>query len=510
MKNKAILEMKGIVKSFGDVLVNDHIDFTVYPGEVHALLGENGAGKSTLMNILYGMYQPDEGEIWIHGERVNITSPDVALHHGIGMVHQHFMLVDTFSAAENVCLMTDKKNYERICHEKIEQELGDLAKSYGMDTDVSSKISKLSVGMQQKIEILKLLYIGADLFILDEPTSVLAPQECDMLFDVIKKLLENGKSVIFISHKLEEVLKISDRITILRNGKLVNNSNCEDLDKQKIVELMIGSSFCENYAESRSSEESAESSRTVLEVEDISASDSRGLEKLKNVSFQVKEGEILGIAGLEGNGQDELMDVLGGLMSASSGHVRIDGEDFTKKSTSEFIKNHVSYVPADRNNVASVADFPLCMNWELRRHRRGKHSKLIDQKAVAAKTKEAIASYDIRVSHCMEKTSNLSGGNLQKFIVARELDKEPKVLICADPTHGIDVKAAHDIRNRLLNAKNQGKAIVLSSSDLGELCLLSDRLIVLYCGEVLAEVDPNSTTTNELGSLMLGVRNNEN
>lgn len=501
--------MKGIVKSFGNVLVNDHVDFSVYPGEVHALLGENGAGKSTLMNILYGMYQPDEGEIKIHGERIEISSPDVALKKGIGMVHQHFMLVDTFSAAENACLMADKKNHERVSHEKIEQDLIELANSYGMDIDVSSQISRLSVGMQQKVEILKLLYIGADILILDEPTSVLAPQECEMLFDVIEKLLENGKSVIFISHKLEEVLRISDRITILRNGKLVHNSECETLDKQQIVELMIGSSFCENYAKNRTSIKSGDK-KTILEVENISAKDSRGLLKLKNVSFHVSEGEILGIAGLEGNGQDELMDVLGGLITGCSGHVRIKGEDFTNKSTSDYIKKKVSYIPADRNNVATVANFPLCMNWELRRHRNGKDSIFIDQLAIENKTKEAIESYDIRVSSCMERTSSLSGGNLQKFIVARELDKNPRVLLCSDPTHGIDVKAAHDIRNRLLKARSLGMAIVVSSSDLEELCLLADRLIVLYRGAVLAEVDPNTTSTNELGSLMLGVRQNEN
>ncbi len=496
-----ILEMRGIVKQFGSAVVNDHIDFTVYPGEVHALLGENGAGKTTLMNILYGMYHPDEGEILLRGEPIRITSPRVSLEHGIGMVHQHFMLVDAFTSSENVFLMTNQSSLSRIRKGTMESELQNLADKYGMEVDVSSPVSQLSVGMQQRVEILKLLYVGAEILIMDEPTAVLAPQECDVLFEIIEKLTADNKSIIFVSHKLEEVLRISDRITILRDGKLAETALNENLNKQKIIEMLLGSAF-----EAEMHEKAATSyTKCPLVAEGLEGKDSRGVQTLNRVSLSVREGEVLGIAGLEGNGQEELMDILAGLKQPTSGTIEVDGEDLTGRDANAFTKAGVAYVPTDRNHVATVGVMPLYQNWELRRAGGEKGKWKFDGKKLAQETKDAITDYDIRVSGHDEKTMNLSGGNLQKFILARELDKDPKILILSNPTRGIDVKASWDIRNRILTARDNGMAVIISSGDLEELFYLADRMIVLFRGAIKKEVDPKHITVNELGSLMLGV-----
>lgn len=496
-----LLEMLGIVKRFGGQVVNDHVDFTVCPGEVHALLGENGAGKTTLMNILYGMYQADEGEIRIKGKPVQITAPRVSLTHGIGMVHQHFMLVEPYTAAENIQLMTDKPLYTRVDRAKMAAEVEELAARYGMEVDVHTPISKLSVGMQQRIEILKLLYVGAEILILDEPTAILAPQECEVLFRIIRKLVEDKKSILFISHKLDEVLQISDRITVLRHGKVATTTENLNLDKKQIVEMLIGSS-----AEMERVEKTAVTgNEPVMELRQVTAADERGIQMLNGVDLRVCKGEILGVAGLEGNGQDELMDVLAGLKRATGGTVTLKGKDITHRDTATFIQKGVAYVPADRNNVASVREFALFQNWELRRAKRGKHSSWLNKKKIIRETMDAIREYDIRVAGCDTRTENLSGGNLQKFILARELGKEPELFVCSNPTRGIDIKASMAIRNRILQASAGGTAIVVSSGDVEELLYLADRLVVLYRGKVVAEVNPKTITMNELGSLMLGV-----
>lgn len=496
-----LLEMRGIVKRFGPALVNDHVDFTVYPGEVHALLGENGAGKTTLMNILYGMYQPNEGEIRIRGKAVQITSPKISLERGVGMVHQHFMLVDSFSSAENVYLMSSKPFWAGLHKREMKRELQALADKYNMEVDLSSPVNKLTVGMQQRVEILKLLYVGADILILDEPTSVLAPQECEALFRIIRKLVEHDKSIIFISHKLEEVLQISDRITVLRQGRVAETMKNENLDKPRIIEMLIGGTFRLETPE----KPPVRTESVALEVRNLAAKDSRGVRTLQGVSFQVHKGEIVGVTGLEGNGQDELMDVLAGLNKPLEGSIRVEGADLTGQNTEAFIRNGVAYVPSDRNNVATVRKIPLYENWEMRRHRAEKGAWLLNSRRMGEDTRKAIADYDIRVAGYDARTENLSGGNLQKFILARELSKEPDVFVCSNPTRGIDVKASWAIRNRLLEARAAGMAVVISSGDMEELFYLADRLLVLYRGSILAEADPKQITVNELGSLMLGV-----
>ncbi|SFQ10152.1 simple sugar transport system ATP-binding protein [Oscillibacter sp. PC13] len=496
-----LLEMRGIVKRFGSATVNDHVNLTVYPGEVHALLGENGAGKSTLMNILYGMYQPNEGMIRVRGKEVEITSPKVSLAAGIGMVHQNFMLVDTFTSAENVFLMADRPFWSLTRKGQVAGELTKLSEQYGIEVDLTSPVSKLSIGMQQRVEILKLLYIGADILIFDEPTAVLAPQECDALFEIIKKLVANQKSVIFISHKLEEVLRISDRITVLSRGRVVEDTANENLDQAKIVEMMIGEAFrTENVEKTHQTRQ-----EVVLSIEDVCAADSRGVQTLNHVTLQVRRGEILGIAGLEGNGQDELMDVITGLRRCSAGRIAMAGKNLTAASGETFVREGVGYVPSDRNNVATVRKFCLYDNWLLRRKQR-ETGHYLHYRKIIRDTEEAIAAFDVRTSGSDAVTENLSGGNLQKFILGRELSKEPKLLACSNPTRGIDVKASWAIRNRILQAKEDGMAVVLASGDFEELLYLSDRILVLYKGMIFAETTPEQTTVNQLGSMMMGVK----
>lgn len=498
MGKAPILEMRGIVKRFGSAIVNDHVDLSLYPGEVLALLGENGAGKSTLMNILFGMYQPNEGTIYVRGEKVTITSPKVSLAHRIGMVHQNFMLIDSFTATENILLTSEKSSLDVIHKAQVAQELNSLADQYGIAVDLNVPVGKLSVGMQQKVEILKLLYTGAEILIFDEPTAVLAPQECEALFSIIKKMIENQKSVIFISHKLEEVLRISDRIMVLQQGRVVEDTPNIDLDQKKIVEMMIG----EAYDFKTINDRKASQNTIMIEARDVCAMDARGVQSLNGVSFHVRKGEILGIAGLEGNGQDELMDVLAGVTPCSAGSLSVKGTDMTKLSTDAFMRAGISYVPSDRNHVATVSSFRLFDNWPLRRVLK---RPFLAYRSIKKETEQAIRDYDVRVSDKDAVSENLSGGNLQKFILGREISKNPEVLICSNPTRGIDVKASWAIRNRIIEAKDMGMTVVISSGDFEELFYMSDRILVMYKGKIFAETTPKDSTVNRLGSMMMGV-----
>lgn len=497
-----LLELRGITKTFGKFTANDHIDLDVYAGEVHAVLGENGAGKSTLMNMIYGMYRPDAGTIRVEGEPVQILSPKDALAHKIGMVHQHFMLVDVFSAVDNILLIGQDSPVSLRNQKKAEKRLAELQAQYHIDVDIHSPVERLSVGMQQKVEILKLLYTGANVLIFDEPTAVLPPQECEGLFAIMEHLVAEGKGVIFISHKLDEVLRISRRITVLTRGRVTGRIDTANADKATIIRMMVGEDV---EAPAFEPTEVTTEGAALLRAEHVSAKDDRGVKTLDDVSLTLRAGEVVGIAGVEGNGQIELAEVLAGVRRVSGGRVLAGETDLSARSAKAFIEQKIAYVPADRNHVGSVPDFPLYENWILRDNHPPKRGPFLDYAAIRRETAEAMEQFDVRARGIEDRTADLSGGNLQKLLLARSLQKEPKVLICAYPTRGLDIKASFFIREKIAQAKRAGLGVLLLSGDFEELFALSDRLVVLYRGKIAGEVRPQETDVGEVGRMMMGV-----
>ena len=494
--------MRGIVKRFPGVLANDRIDFFLERGEVHTLLGENGSGKTTLMNILAGIYQLDEGVIEVDGRSIDIRSPKDAIAAGLGMVHQHFKLVPPHSVAENIILgMRDHGWLPDL--RGVERKLEELARRYGMGMDTRAYASDLSIGEQQQLEILKALYRGAEILILDEPTSVLTPQESRELFNTIRHMVSDGRSVVFISHKMEEVMAISTRITVLRQGRVVATRRPEETDERELARLMVGRDvlFRPHEVERRPGE-------VVLELEGVHADNDRLLPALKDISFQVHEGEILGIAGVAGNGQQELGQVINGLRPIRAGQIFIHREPVHNLHPGVIIEGGVAYVPADRSGVGSVPGLPITDNSILKRfreqlfHRRGFQKK----GEVAGFADELIRRFEVAAPNRLTRAGLLSGGNLQKLILARELSVVPKLLVAVYPTRGLDVGATEFLRNALLDACQEGTAILLISEDLEELIELSDCIAVLYGGEVMGIVKSSEIDVETLGLMMAGRR----
>jgi simple sugar transport system ATP-binding protein len=498
------VEMRNISKQFPLVMANDDVTFTVQLGEIHALVGENGAGKSTLVNILYGLLRPDSGTIAVNGKTVHFSGPGDAIYRGIGMVHQHFMLIPPLTVAENVVLGQEpsKRGFVDIARaNKIVQELSD---QYGLRVDPAAKVETLSVGIEQRIEIIKVLYRGAEILILDEPTAVLTPREVEELFEILRSLKNQGKTIIFITHKLQEVMVVSDTVTVMRRGKVVGTVPTEDTTRQEIATMMVGRQVLFRVERTQ-----AEPGEVVLTVKDLNALDNKDLPALRGISFSVREGEILGIAGVEGNGQTELVEVLTGLRKAQSGKVELNGEAITNDSPRLIRERGTSHIPEDRRRRGLVLDFSVAQNLVLGIHYRKpfvRHLGLavINFGPIREKAERLLQEFDIRPPDQENLAGNLSGGNQQKVIVARELDQNPKLLIAAQPTRGIDVGSIEFIHQRLLQARNKGKAVLLISADLEEILSISDRIAVMYEGQIVGTLDPQEATEERLGLMMTG------
>jgi general nucleoside transport system ATP-binding protein len=500
---EVVVEMRGITKRFPGIVANDNISFAVKKGEIHALLGENGAGKSTLMNILFGLYEPDEGEIWIRGNKIRMSSPNDANRLGIGMVHQHFMLVETFTVTENIILGSEPKKGTSIDIKAAREKVLEISKKYELAVDPDAKISDISVGMQQRVEILKILYRGADILIFDEPTAVLTPQEIEELMKIMKNLVREGKSIILITHKLKEIMAAADSVTIIRRGKVIETVLTKDTNPNELAAMMVGKEVSFEVQK-----EEAKPGQVVLDVKGVTSQDEKGIHVLNGINFEVRAGEILGIAGVDGNGQTELIEAICGLRKIDSGKIEMRGMDITNKSPRAIIESGVSHIPEDRHKRGLILDFTIGENMVLETYYKKPFSKkgLMNYKEVLQYAKRLFTEYDVRTPDENTLARALSGGNQQKAIIAREMDKNPDLLIASQPTRGVDVGAIEFIHRRLVEQRDQGKAILLISFELDEVMQLSDRIAVIYEGEILAIVDPKQTTEQELGFLMAGGR----
>ena len=496
------LELRGITKRFGPVVANDGIDFDLRQGEVHALLGENGAGKSTLMSILYGLYSPDEGEIRVNGEPANIDSPSRAIELGIGMVHQHFMLVPVMTVTENIVLGEEPTRGPLLDVREGERKVKELSDRYGLAVAPDAVIEQVSVGMQQRVEILKTLYRDARILILDEPTAVLTAQETKELFEVLKALKEDGVSIVFISHKLNEVLDISDRVTVLRRGKQIDTVPTKGATEESLARLMVGRDVL-----LRVEKKKGHPGEPVLEVEDVHARDERGLEAVKGVSFQVRQGEIVAIAGVDGNGQLELVQAIAGVRVPESGRVLIDGEDVTGDGVREATEAGLAHIPEDRHLCGLVLDFTLAENLALREYREPPISNhgLLSLGQMNERATKLLREYDVRGGEPGTLASSLSGGNQQKVAVAREIASNPKLLIAHQPTRGLDVGAIEFVHGQLLAERENNRGVLLVSLEFEEIRALADRILVIYEGKIVAEFPPD-VSEEELGVAMTGGR----
>ena len=505
--NTVVIEMKEIVKKFGNFTANDHVNLTVHKGEVHAILGENGAGKSTLMNVLYGLYRPTSGTIAINGREVVLTSPKHAIELGIGMVHQHFMLIQPFTVTENIVLGVEPKKGIVLDKAEARKRVVELSEKYGMKVDPDAKIEDISVGMQQRVEILKVLYRGADTLILDEPTASLTPQEIDELMEIIRNLTADGKSVILITHKLKEITACSDYCTIIRAGKYIQTVKVGEVDENKLAALMVGRDV--NFVVDKQEQKPGE---TALEVKDLHAKDYRDAEILKGLNLKVRKGEIVGLAGVDGNGQTELVEILTGLKKAESGQITMLGQDVFNKTPKEIFDAGISSIPADRQKHGLILDFSIEDNLILQHFDKEPFSKkgILNRKEIRTNATELMEKFDVRPRNSEAKPAGtLSGGNQQKVIIAREVTNDKDLLIAVNPTRGLDVGAIEFVHKYSVEQSNKGRAVLLVSFELDEIMSLSDRIEVIFDGQIIGSVNGSDADEKKLGFMMAGGKQNE-
>ena len=510
LQDEIVLEAKGITKNFPGVLANDNVNFDLHKGEIHALLGENGAGKSTLMNILYGLYHPDSGEVIVNGNKMQLNSSRDAIHHGIGMVHQHFMLIPVFTVTENIMLGAETDHRAapneaplvKLDRREVAQKVAELSHQYGLEVDPNALVGDLPVGVQQRVEIVKALYRKAEILILDEPTAVLTPQEAEDLFRIMHELTDKGVSIIFITHKLKEVLAAADRITVMRAGRVVGTANPRETNEAQLASMMVGREVILTVQK-----KPAKPTEEVLKVEDLHVKDVRGLEAVSGVSFRVRAGEVLGIAGVQGNGQTELAEALTGLRSIESGRVLLAGKDLTGKPPRPITEAGLANIPEDRQRHGLVLSYTVADNLVLCDYYQQRFSKgvVIQQEQVDANARKLIREFDVRTPSPYVSTGKLSGGNQQKVIVARELSRPVKLVIASQPTRGLDVGSIEYIHKEIIAMRDRGVAVLLVSAELDEILSLSDRIAVMYRGQIVATVNRDQATREQLGLWMAGV-----
>ncbi|HEM6189549.1 TPA: ABC transporter ATP-binding protein [Streptococcus suis] len=501
MTRDNVIEMRNITKIFGEFVANDHINLHVRRGEIHALLGENGAGKSTLMNMLAGLLEPTSGEISINGEVVSIDSPSKAAHLGIGMVHQHFMLVDAFTVAENIILGSETTKAGMIDLKKAIAEIKELSERYGLEVDPTAKVADISVGAQQRVEILKTLYRGADLLIFDEPTAVLTPAEIAELLKIMKKLIEEGKSIILITHKLDEIRAVADRVTVIRRGKSIETVDVAGASNEDLAEWMVGRSVSFKTEKIPSNPK-----EVILSIKDLVVNENRGIPAVKGLNLEVRAGEVVGIAGIDGNGQSELIQAITGLRKVKSGSITIKGEEVVGKTPRKITEMQVSHVPEDRHRDGLVLQMSVAENIALQTYYKEPNSKngILNYNIINEKARQLMEEFDVRGASELVPSKALSGGNQQKAIIAREIDRNPDLLIVSQPTRGLDVGAIEYIRKRLIAERDKGKAVLVVSFELDEILDVSDRIAVIHDGTIHGIVDPATTNKQELGVLMAG------
>lgn len=501
MTHEYVIEMREITKKFGDFVANDKINLQLRKGEIHALLGENGAGKSTLMNMLAGLLEPTSGDIVVNGKTVNLDSPSKAASLGIGMVHQHFMLVEAFTVVENIILGSETTKHGVLDLKKAIQDILDLSKKYGLAVDPNAKVEDISVGAQQRVEILKTLYRGADILIFDEPTAVLTPAEIEELMTIMKNLANEGKSIILITHKLDEIRAVSDRVTVIRRGKSIETVEIGGATNQDLAEMMVGRSVSFKTEKGPS-----QPKEVVLSIENLVVNENRGIPAVKNLSLELRAGEVVGIAGIDGNGQSELIQAITGLRKVKSGSIKIKGKDVVGLRPRQITEMNVGHVPEDRHRDGLVLDMMISENMALQTYYKEPLSKngILNYPNITSYAKKLMEEFDVRAASEVVPAKALSGGNQQKAIIAREIDRDPDLLIVSQPTRGLDVGAIEYIHKRLIQERDNGKAVLVVSFELDEILNVSDRIAVIHDGKIQGIVTPETTNKQELGILMAG------